>query len=158
MIRMYISRIAYCLKTGYNDSILPFFNMFMKPNQEGNTIIILLIVVVVAALIGAGIFFLAPNSGTSTQQAAPQQQDNSLSIGESRPVGDVNDDGVVTPVDVQLVRGQIGCEEGQNCWNEIIGKTLSGDNPIYTMDLDLNNDGMITEEDANEVQKNVVGK
>lgn len=129
----------------------------MRSSRDGNAAVILLGIILIGALIAAGIFFLAPRPGTSNQQAAPQQQDNSLSIGESRPAGDINDDGVVTQVDVQLVRAQIGCAAADPCWNQVIGKTLSGDNPIYASDLDIDNDQTITENDANEVSKNIVG-
>lgn len=129
----------------------------MKSSRDGNAVVILLAIVMIGGLLAAGIYFLAPNPGTTSQQAAPQQQDSSLSIGESRPAGDINDDGVVTQVDAQLVRAQIGCTSADACWNEVIGKTLSGDNPIYTSDLDMDSDGSITENDAIEVTKNIVG-
>lgn len=61
--------------------------------------------------------------------------------------GDVNDDGSVTAADIDMINGEMGCAEGQECWTKVIGKTLSGDNPIYVMDMDYSKDGSINEAD-----------
>ena len=56
---------------------------------------------------------------------------------------DINKDGKVDQVDEEIVRKQFGCQVRQPCWSKVIGKTLSGDNPIYASDLDLNGDNII---------------
>lgn len=56
---------------------------------------------------------------------------------------DINKDGQVDQADEEIVKKQFGCRPNQSCWSKVIGKTLSGDNPIYTSDLDLNKDGNI---------------
>ena len=56
---------------------------------------------------------------------------------------DINKDGTVDSVDEEILKKQSGCQNKQPCWNKVIGKTLSGDNPIYASDLDLNGDGII---------------
>jgi hypothetical protein len=90
-----------------------------------------------------------------TDAPAQQMRQDRVSVGKSRPIGDINDDGSVTVVDVQLVRGQVGCTSESECWNTVVGKTLSGDNPIYTSDLDLDGDGSITDADAEIVNQNM---
>jgi hypothetical protein len=123
----------------------------MKSSENGNIAVILLVILVIAGAIGSAIFFIMPKTDTPAQQI----QQDSLSIGQSRPTGDINDDGSVTVVDVQLVRGQIGCTSESECWNTVVGKTLSGDNPIYASDLDLDGDSAITDADADIVNQNV---
>ena len=61
--------------------------------------------------------------------------------------GDINDDGMVTSADIDMMSRASGCVSADPCWNEVVGKTLSGDNPIYTMDMDLNKDNAIDEAD-----------
>lgn len=68
--------------------------------------------------------------------------------GGHRIPGDINDNGTIDNTDVQIVRDHIGCSKTDSCWGDVIGKTLSGDNPIYTSDLDLNSDGTVSELDA----------
>ncbi len=60
---------------------------------------------------------------------------------------DINRDGKVTQTDRQYIRGQLNCTKGQACWEQQIGKTSDGDNPIYTYDLDLDKDEKISELD-----------
>lgn len=123
----------------------------MKSGENGNTAVVLLVIVVIAGVVGSAIFFMMPKTAAPAQQ---MRQDR-VSVGESRPIGDINDDGSVTVVDVQLVRGQVGCTSESECWNTVVGKTLSGDNPIYTSDLDLDGDGSITDADAEIVNQNM---
>lgn len=56
---------------------------------------------------------------------------------------DINKDGKVDALDEQLVIKQSGCQRNNVCWNKVIGKSISGDNPIYVSDLDLNGDGIV---------------
>lgn len=57
---------------------------------------------------------------------------------------DINRDGRVDNTDTEIIRENLNCQKTQPCWGKVIGKTLSGDNPIYTYDLDLNGDGVIS--------------
>lgn len=56
---------------------------------------------------------------------------------------DINKDGKVDQVDEAIIQKHFGCQLKQPCWTTVIGKTLSGDNPIYTSDLDMNGDNII---------------
>ncbi len=78
------------------------------------------------------------------QQTNPSQQNYS---GTSYAIGDINQDGTVDAVDENFITTHIGCKKTDKCWNEVIGKTLSGDNPIYTSDLNLNHNGVIDQGD-----------
>lgn len=62
--------------------------------------------------------------------------------------GDINRSGVADEEDRIMVRKQLGCLKNQPCWNTTIGKTKDGDNPLYVFDLDLNQDGSITQADV----------
>ena len=62
---------------------------------------------------------------------------------------DINQDGVINEVDANFVKTNMNCKQADPCWNKVIGKTLSGENPIYASDLDFNHDGIITEVDLN---------
>lgn len=62
--------------------------------------------------------------------------------------GDINKDGKVDVMDSEIIRNNLGCHSGiLACWSRLVGKTVEGDNPIYTSDLDLNGDGKIDDAD-----------
>lgn len=60
---------------------------------------------------------------------------------------DINDDGKVDLLDLELVRKGTGCTEDDDCWGDMVDKTITGHNPIYTSDLDLTQDGVVDEQD-----------
>lgn len=61
--------------------------------------------------------------------------------------GDINHDGLVNTVDTNIIQAQFGCKSTDPCWKKVIGKTLDGDNPIYTFDIDFNKDSIIDQKD-----------
>lgn len=61
--------------------------------------------------------------------------------------GDIDRSGSADEEDKRLFTGYDGCAKDQPCWNQTVGKTKDGDNPIYVSDLDLNADGMISTSD-----------
>ncbi len=65
---------------------------------------------------------------------------------------DINQDGVVDATDAEIVRENIGCSKTKSCWNKVVDYTLSGHNPIYASDLDLNGDGVISQADVDLVK------
>lgn len=66
--------------------------------------------------------------------------------------GDIDRSGTADEEDKRLFTGQEGCAKDQPCWNQTVGKTKDGDNPIYVSDLDLNADGTISNLDLEEVK------
>jgi len=62
--------------------------------------------------------------------------------------GDVNQDGKVDISDTVFFDQNAGCKKADPCWSKVVGYTLSGHNPIYASDLDLNKDGMVNSTDA----------
>ncbi len=65
---------------------------------------------------------------------------------------DINQDGTVDAVDENYINTHMGCANGSQCWNKVIGKTLSGDNPIYTSDMDLNHNNTIDQGDLDMIK------
>lgn len=61
--------------------------------------------------------------------------------------GDIDRSGVADESDRMMIRKQLGCAKSQPCWNTTVGKTKDGDNPLYVFDLDLDQDGSITQAD-----------
>lgn len=108
--------------------------------MSGKTVIIGGIILIVFIVVIMAIF----RYGMS-QQTNPSQQNS----GTSYAIGDINQDGTVDAVDENFITTHIGCKKTDKCWNEVIGKTLSGDNPIYTSDLDLDHNGVIDQGDIN---------
>lgn len=121
----------------------------MKQNQSGSTAVLaVFILLVLGALAAAGFFLYQQGILGSSVPAAETVQPDVIAPQDTRIPEDINVDGAVTGVDQQLVNASVGCAIGDLCWNEVIGKTLEGDNPIYASDLDLNGDGAITDEDV----------
>ncbi len=65
---------------------------------------------------------------------------------------DIDKNEKVDEADQEFVNKQLNCKKGDLCWNKVVGKTINGDNPIYAFDLDLNNDGVIDQLDAAQIQ------
>ena len=103
--------------------------------------VIFLIVIGVIIFYFKGYFFKAFTTPPAASVASNQD--------DGYAKGDINKDGQVNAVDLQLIQASIGCNKDSACWNKIIAKTLSGDNPIYTSDLDLDGDGEVTTQDVN---------
>lgn len=89
----------------------------------------------------------APDKQPSTQRNQDRPNTEATGSGSNFKTGDINDDGVTDSTDELMVQLSKGCGSGEPCWDEVVGKTLSGDNPIYARDLDLNGDGTITDAD-----------
>jgi hypothetical protein len=112
-------------------------------NKQGNVGVIVAVVVGLAILVG-GYFAVqvllrpAPTGKTGTSF--------------TNAVGDIDRSGTVDESDKSLVRGQSGCLKTQPCWNQTVGKTKDGDNPIYVSDLDLNKDGFVDQQDLDLVK------
>lgn len=112
-------------------------------NKQGNVGVIVAVVVGLAVLV-AGYFGVqvllrpAPTGKTGTTFS------NSL--------GDIDRSGTADEEDKTMVRGQLGCLKTQPCWNQTVGKTKDGDNPIYASDLDLNKDGQVDQKDLDLVK------
>lgn len=66
--------------------------------------------------------------------------------------GDIDRSGVADEADRMMVKSHLDCLKTQPCWNETIGKTKDGDNPLYVFDLDLNGDGFISQADVDLVK------
>ena len=64
---------------------------------------------------------------------------------------DINKDKKVDTTDEDIISKQLNCKKTESCWNKVIGKTLNGDNPIYTFDLDMNGDEKIDQLDVNQI-------
>lgn len=97
-------------------------------------IIVVAVIVLVIFIIRIGLFQSSNSS-------------NDKYSGTTYAIGDINQDGTVDAVDENYISSHIGCKKGDRCWNEVVGKTLSGDNPIYASDLDLNHNGIIDQAD-----------
>lgn len=65
---------------------------------------------------------------------------------------DIDRSGAADEGDKMMVRGNIGCEKINPCWNATIGKTKDGDNPLYVFDLDMDGDGLISQKDVDLVK------
>lgn len=108
-------------------------------NKHGNVGVIVAVVVGLALLVG-GYFAVqvllrpAPTGKTGTTFTNAQ--------------GDIDRSGAADEDDRLMIKGQDGCLKTQPCWNQTVGKTKDGDNPIYTSDLDLNKDGFVDQQDV----------
>ena len=123
----------------------------MEP--EGNTgMAILIALLIFVAGIGGGFYYFFYREGKNPfEKSTAIKYSPTVKNGDGggkRIPGDVNDNGMIDNTDVQIVRDHIGCSKTQDCWGDVIGKTLSGDNPIYTSDLDFNTDGIVDEKDT----------
>lgn len=94
----------------------------------------------IIVVIGLVLMFIA-GSYVFKKLSAPAPVNYQASVSYKKE--DLNKDGKVDSVDEAIVTKQFGCQRNNPCWNKVIGKTLSGDNPIYASDLDMNGDGVI---------------
>jgi hypothetical protein len=121
--------------------------------SEGNTgMAIFIALIIFACGIGGAFYYFFYREGknpfTVNKSIKYSTTSKNGDGGGSRVPGDINDNGIIDNTDVQIVRDHMGCKKNDLCWGDVIGKTLSGDNPIYTSDLDLNQDGIVDEQDA----------
>jgi hypothetical protein len=123
----------------------------MEPESNTGLAIFIALLIFVAGVGGAFYYFFYREGKNPFEQSTLVRKSASNqegSGGGQRIPGDINDNGTIDNTDVQMVRDKIGCDFAQSCWGEVIGKTLSGDNPIYTSDLDLEKDDKIDESDV----------
>ncbi len=98
------------------------------------------------AVIAIGVFVFLKFS--PAQQSTAPAVSNTASTGLVKTVpGDFLRDGKPTYEDVALVKAHLGCKKSDPCWNQVVGKTHDGDNPLYTSDLDMNGNGVIDTQD-----------
>jgi flagellin-like hook-associated protein FlgL len=123
----------------------------MEPESNTGLAIFIALLIFIAGIGGAFYYFFYREGknpfekSTLVRKSASNQEGSG---GGQRVFGDINDNGSFDNSDVQMVRDNIGCSIDENCWDDVIGKTLSGDNPIYTSDLDLDESKKIDEADA----------
>ena len=123
----------------------------MEP--EGNTgmAIFIALIIFVGGIGGAFYYFFYREGKSPFVKSATPKSATTVQSGDGgghRIPGDINDNGTIDNTDVQMVRDNAGCKSTDDCWGQVIGKTLSGDNPIYASDLDLSPDNVIDEKDA----------
>lgn len=106
-------------------------------------------IVIVFAIISLIIFF---GSGLLKKLLAPAPTYNQTTVIYKSE--DINKNEKIDQTDADIVNKQSNCKKTEPCWNKVIGKTLNGDNPIYTFDLDLNSDGIINQIDVAQVESN----
>lgn len=114
----------------------------MIRREEGSFITIIAYVWIGLVVIGTLGYIVWTNFNRT-----PASPTNTSSQPVSLQKGDINRDGNIDEIDRGYIRGQLNCKSGTACWTVRVGKTSDGDNPIYTADLDLNGDGIITEAD-----------
>jgi hypothetical protein len=126
-------------------------------DNTGNTIALIIgLILVVGVGIGGGLWFNFYRVGNDPFKIEPlgkstkSTQETSTNSGRKRE--DINDDGAVNGDDSQIVSASIGCSQVQSCWDDVIGKTLSGDNPIYVYDLDVDDSGEINDNDVAQIK------
>lgn len=118
-------------------------------NQQSNKYMMIggVVVFLVICVIGAGFFvktFLRPAPSASL---APDTNTYSNV--------DVNKDGNINQLDIALIKEALGCQENTTCWDKVIGKTVNGDNPIYSSDMDLNKDSIVDQKDIDLIQTGI---
>jgi hypothetical protein len=128
-------------------------------NQQPFAGAIIVMFVLALFIVGGGIFgylymtgkvsmpFLESASSASTQTGESNEAEED-SYDPTTAEGDINDDGNVDYLDSQYIPTHTGCTEGDSCWSDVIDHTITGHNPIYTSDLDLNGDGVIDDSDT----------
>jgi len=110
-------------------------------NRKANGMVLGLVILVLLGIVGyIGFKFIKT---TPTATVSPTPLANKV---------DINRSGVADEEDRIMVRKQVGCLKDQPCWNATVGKTKDGDNPLYVFDLDLNQDGSITQADVDLVK------
>jgi hypothetical protein len=128
-------------------------------NQQPFAGAIIVMFVLALVIVGGGIFGYLYMTGQvslpfvdSASSASPASgesvQSEEGSYDPTMAEGDINDDGNVDFLDSQYISTHTGCSEGDSCWSDVIDHTITGHNPIYTSDLDLNGDGVIDDSDT----------
>lgn len=105
--------------------------------------------------IGGGLWYFFYKEGKDPFKVVPLEKTKSSKSAEAntgRKPEDINDDGVVDAEDVQLVQDNMWCTLTDDCWDDMIGKTKSGDNPIFVYDLDVAKDSSINDNDVAQIQ------
>ncbi|PIV08376.1 hypothetical protein COW57_03080 [Candidatus Roizmanbacteria bacterium CG17_big_fil_post_rev_8_21_14_2_50_39_7] len=110
-------------------------------NRKANGMVLGLVILALLGIVG---YF-----GSQLMKATPTA---TVSPTPSANKGDIDRSGVADEEDRIMVRKQVGCLKDQPCWNATVGKTKDGDNPLYVFDLDLNQDGSITQADVDLVK------
>ena len=108
-----------------------------------------LLIFLLIVIMGIGLFFVAKNFVQPSVNTEPVT--TQVTTEPTRRKEDVNWDEMVNQTDANMVKTQLNCKKTDPCWNKVIGKTMTGDNPIYAFDLDMNTDGVIDQKDMNQV-------
>ena len=99
-------------------------------------------------ILGIIIFVAAPGfsrkGGDDRSQLAPTGIPD---FNQAYASGDINHDGKKDTADSNFIQLNLNCKKSAPCWNQVIGKTIDGENPIYTSDLDLNHNDVIDDQD-----------
>ena len=113
-------------------------------NRKANGAIVVLLVVLI--ILGIGGYFaskvLLRPAPSYTVAPTPSQAS----------IGDIDRSGAADEGDKIMIQTHLGCTKDQHCWNEVVGKTKDGDNPIYVFDLDLDKNGAISQKDIDLVK------
>ena len=109
----------------------------MKKQGSASAIVILLVFMFVLGVVV--LFALTTLFKRNETTSQPKQQ---TGLATAIP-GDFFRDGKVTQADITLVQTHLNCKKADACWNKVVGKTHDGDNPLYTFDLDMNQNGLI---------------
>ena len=104
--------------------------------------VLLILIVIIVAVVFTFKMLLKP----SPSGASPQSQERSPK--------DINWDNKVDDLDANIIKSVLGCKKTDPCWNKVVGKTITGDNPIYASDADLNKDGVIDQKDIDFLKAN----
>lgn len=127
----------------------------MEDNTGSTIALVIGLILVVGVGIGGGLWYNFYREGRDPFKIEPLRkstksaEESSTTTGRKRE--DINDDGAVNGDDSQIVQTNIGCSQAQSCWDDVIGKTLSGDNPIYVYDLDVDDSGEINDNDVAQI-------
>ncbi len=113
----------------------------MKSKETGSILTGFLYFWLFVVIVGTSIYVITSFVGK------PSAKSSSEKVETEKSPNDINRDGKVDELDRNMIRTAIGCKKDSDCWNNSVGKTLDGDNPLYTFDLDLNGDGEISSSD-----------
>lgn len=111
-------------------------------NRKTNGLILGLVIGLII-LGGGGYFAIQLMKASSTATVTPTPAAKMVDIDRS---------GAADEQDRILIKRNLDCLKSQPCWNTTVGKTRDGDNPLYVFDLDLNNDGFISQADIDLVK------
>jgi hypothetical protein len=110
----------------------------MEKNQQGQ---VALIVFIVLLLFVVGWVFFSMSNRQQISSILPEN-------GNERNKADINWDEKIDITDADLLKPYLNCKKNDACWQKVIGKTVTGDNPIYVYDGDLSGDGVIDQKDV----------